>query len=93
MMQEQLGALSMGNRDHRTFIRNFVAPAVEVQADKQGRVSLPQHLREYAAIASDVVVLGAGKYIEIWDRESHGRELAANHDIERIGEKLAEFGL
>lgn len=93
MMEENLSSLSMGNKEHRVFIRNFVSPAVESQADKQGRILLPQHLRDYANIGRDVTLLGAGKYLEIWDREKFAKEQAENEDIEAIGEKLAEFGL
>ena len=93
MMRDNMSSLSMGNKEHRVFIRNFVSPAVEVQADKQGRILLPQHLREYASIKRDVTILGAGKYLEVWDGAVLNSEQAENANIEAIGEKLAELGL
>lgn len=93
MMEENLSGLSMGKKDHRIFIRSFVSPAVEVQADKQGRILLPPHLREYAEIARDVVILGAGKYLEIWDQAAYRAEQEQYGNLDRIGEQLSEFGL
>ena len=53
----------------RTLQRFLFASAMEVQADKQGRVLLSQRLREYAHIEKDLVVIGASYRAEIWDKE------------------------
>ena len=53
----------------RTLQRFLFASAMEVQADKQGRVLLSQRLREYAHIEKDLVVIGASHRAEIWDKE------------------------
>jgi MraZ protein len=47
----------------------FFSGADEVAPDKQGRVTIPQHLREYAALDKDVVVAGGFDHIEIWDAQ------------------------
>ena len=43
--------------------------AVTVEPDKQGRILLPPHLREYAHLEKDVIVTGASDHAEIWDVE------------------------
>ena len=48
--------------------------------DKQGRVTIPAHLREYAGLNRDVVVIGASKRVEIWDQEAWETYLATNED-------------
>lgn len=48
-------------------VRAFAADATEVRPDAQGRILLPQRLREYARLDRDVVVIGALNRIEIWD--------------------------
>ncbi len=49
-------------------LRRFLfSNAAELEPDKQGRVLLPQNLREYAAIDKDLVINGAGSKVEIWD--------------------------
>lgn len=48
--------------------RFFFAGAVEVEPDKQGRIVLPAHLRGYAGLDKDVVVVGVLDKVEIWDK-------------------------
>lgn len=47
--------------------RFFFAGAAEAEPDKQGRVLLPAHLREYAGLTRDVTVAGVFNRAEIWD--------------------------
>jgi len=53
----------------RELQRFFMAGACEVEADKQGRILIPQQLRDYANLDKDVVVIGASTRAEIWDKE------------------------
>jgi MraZ protein len=52
----------------RDFHRFFVSAAADIPLDRQGRVLVPEHLRDYAGLDKDVVVAGVGRKIEIWDR-------------------------
>ena len=47
----------------------LIAPAVEVAPNAQGRISIPQALREQAGLDKNVVVIGMDTRIEIWDSE------------------------
>ena len=49
--------------------RFFFARAAEAEPDKQGRVLLPAHLREYAGLDRDVTIAGVSNRAEIWDSE------------------------
>ena len=53
----------------RNISRFLFASAVSVTADKQGRVVLPASLRSFAGLTKDVVIVGVGQRIEIWDNE------------------------
>ena len=51
-------------------LNRFVfAGAAEAEPDKQGRVLLPAHLREYAGLDRDVTIAGVSNRAEIWDSE------------------------
>ncbi len=51
----------------RSYLRVFFSSAFDEQVDKQGRISIPNPLREYAQLDRDVVVVGADTTVEIWD--------------------------
>lgn len=49
----------------------MIAPSVEVTPNSQGRISIPQSLREEAGIDKEAVVLGMDTRIEIWDKANY----------------------
>ncbi len=64
----------------RDYSRVFFSGATDEVPDKQGRVTLPQHLRDYAGLTREVAVVGANTRVEIWDAEAWNRYLAAQED-------------
>ena len=52
-------------------LRNRIAPAKECSFNAQGRVQIPQSLREHAGLDKDVVVIGMFEKIEIWSQVAH----------------------
>ena len=56
-------------RDGRDVARVFFAGAVDTVPDKQGRVPIPQHLREFAGLQRDVVINGSFDHLEVWSAE------------------------
>ena len=52
-------------------LRNRIAPAKECSFNAQGRIQLPQSLREHAGLDKDVVVIGMFEKIEIWSQKAH----------------------
>jgi transcriptional regulator MraZ len=80
-----------GDRELET-ARTFFAGAAPAVPDKQGRVAIPQHLREFAGLEKDVVVAGVFSRVEIWDsqrwreRERQGdQHLTASTDLPDFG--------
>jgi MraZ protein len=67
-VSERLLALAEAGDAPMNVYRRFMAFAVEVTPDAQGRVVVPQKLRDYAGLGSEVVVTGRGDRAEIWDR-------------------------
>ena len=61
--------------------------------DKQGRIAIPQHLREYAGLDADVVVAGVFSRIEIWDgRRWRERDREGEQSLNESDE-LPDFGI
>jgi len=71
----------------RDIERFFIAGAMEVTVDKQGRILVPPHLRVHAALDKELVLAGVGRRFEIWDQE---RFEARRQKVEQhINEDLA----
>ncbi|MEL3907516.1 MAG: division/cell wall cluster transcriptional repressor MraZ [Treponemataceae bacterium] len=66
---------SLFQAESRSVLRRLVAPAQEVEIDKQGRISIPQSLREHAGLEKECVILGISKYLEIWSIDNYERYL------------------
>ena len=73
---DQLRSTPVAHRAARAYSRVFFASAHDDTPDKQGRVSIPQYLREYAGLSKECVVIGASTRVEIWDRQAWETYLA-----------------
>jgi len=93
-IQEKIRNLPMERPEVRGFVRLLSAGAIEAEVDKQGRVGLPQHLREYAGIERDAVVIGAFTRVEIWSAAAWA-EYAGRFEssFSEIAEKIVGLGI
>jgi MraZ protein len=92
IFEEKLKLLPITNKDARKFVRFFLAGAAEVEVDKQGRILIPNVLREFAELNKDVVLIGVASRIEIWSKERFENETTCE-DMDEIAEHMAELGL
>ena len=74
----------------RDIQRMLYANAMDVTPDKQGRILIPQYLKTHANITKDIIIIGAGNHIEIWDKASYEEKEASMDfaDIEAAMEEL-----
>ncbi len=78
-LADKLADLPIANKvEERAFKRILLSAACEAEVDSQGRILIPQNLKEYAQINHNVVVLGVLKHVEIWAEEewNHYRKKA-----------------
>lgn len=66
VLEDKIRALPVSKS--RGLQRFLFAGAVDVEPDKQGRVVIPQNLREYAGLEKEVMIIGASVRAEIWDK-------------------------
>ena len=67
--EEKLKSLPLAQKNARNFVRFFLSGAVECEIDKQGRFLIPSNLREHASLDKEIVIIGVGTRLEIWNRE------------------------
>lgn len=74
---QQMQEAPTTNRAVRDYIRVFLSGASDEIPDKQGRVTIPAHLRQYAGLSRECTVIGTGSRVEVWDTESWNDYLAS----------------
>ena len=87
--QDNIIAQKKNDRDSRRAVRKIGSSAHEDTVDRQGRIGVPQHLRDMAGIERDVVVVGAFDHAEIWSPEKWEQETSAEGArMDELVEKL-----
>ena len=89
---EKLRSLPMIDKEVRQFTRFFLAGAASVEVDKQGRILLPAHLREFAGLEKDVVLVGVGSRVEIWSKDKW-ETMNLDADMDEITGAMEGLGL
>ncbi|HKM34971.1 MAG TPA: division/cell wall cluster transcriptional repressor MraZ [Lachnospiraceae bacterium] len=91
--EEKLRKLpSLTNPDVRKFVRFFMAGATAVDLDKQGRILIPNSLKDFAGLDKDVVLIGVGSRMEIWSKERYEGTVTYD-DMEEVALHLSDLGL
>ncbi len=78
------------SKSTREMQRFLLGNANYIELDSKGRFVIPEYLRKFASIDSDIVFVGIQRFVEVWDKkkwELHQNELAKN--IDSIAEKLS----
>lgn len=77
----------------RNYMRLFYARADRGDLDKQGRVRIPDRLREFAELDQKVVLLGVSDHLEVWDATRWDEYVAKlNPQFDEIAEQAYEIG-
>ena len=91
-LEQKLKALPFTKSDARAFVRFFFSGASECELDKQGRVLVPQVLKDHAQLKKDVVIIGVSSRVEVWSKEVWERySQEAQQDYEAIAENLTDL--
>ncbi len=66
---QKVNALSITDPRGRALRRIFFADATSAEPDRQGRILLPERLREYAGLelSDDIIIVGLNQFLELWN--------------------------
>ena len=82
-------SIAFNKKNSRAYLRAQFASASELEVDKQGRVQIPTTLLAKYNIGKELVILGVGDHIEIWDKQAYlTYEADVNENFEDIAENL-----
>lgn len=91
-IEDRLESMSFTQPEIQRYRRLVISGAVECPFDAQGRVLIPQHLREHAGLEREVTIAGVGSRIEIWDKARFEEELQQtreqSHEVSSFAARL-----
>lgn len=94
VLAQKLANLPISHANSRAFARLMLAGAMDVSLDGQGRVMVPEYLREYAGLTKNVVVAGLYNRVELWSEAAWSRYTKrAEHNSTEIAEHLSTLGV
>jgi len=88
---EKANGVAMFDSASQKPLRLLMASAFETEEDNQGRILIPQELREFAKIKKQIVFIGVGSRVEIWAEEVWNEYNDA--DFDEASEALAKLGV
>ncbi len=92
--ESKLKELPLTNKNARDFVRFFLSGATECEIDKQGRFLIVNNLREYANIIKEVIIIGVGTRLEIWNKEKWKKYNSdENISADNIAENMTMLGI
>ena len=93
-LASKLGAIPVGEASTRSFVRLMLAGATDVETDKQGRILIPDYLKEYAGLDRNVIIAGIYNRLEIWDELKWNEyKKNAEKNSDEIAEQLGKLGV
>lgn len=92
-LAEKASTLSTTDPEARAVRRVIFGGASEVQLDSSGRILLPPFLRDYAQLDSEIVIVGAGQYFELWSSATWDQILTEVTNPDSNAQRFKEFDL
>jgi MraZ protein len=93
-LAEKLAALPFSQANSRAFARLMLAGAMDVELDKQGRMILPEYLRNFAGIKKATIIAGLYNRLELWDEAKwQSYKSSTEKESNEIAERMAELGV
>ena len=90
--ETKLKALPLSDKNARNFVRFFLSGAIECEIDKQGRFLITSNLREAAKLEKEVIIIGVGTRLEIWNKEIW-EKCDENISADEIAENMTMLGI
>ncbi len=91
---QKFATLPISQAKARAFSRHMLAGAMDVDFDNQGRITLPEYLRQFSSLKKGVIIAGLYNHLEIWDEGAWRRyKQAAEQNSNSIAEELGDLGI
>ncbi len=94
IIAKKFAALPISQAKARAFSRHMLAGAMDVEFDNQGRITLPEYLRDFSGLKKKIIVAGLYNHLEIWDEAAWSRYKGENEkNSNTIAEEMGDLGI
>ncbi|HBA36470.1 TPA: cell division/cell wall cluster transcriptional repressor MraZ [Candidatus Falkowbacteria bacterium] len=91
---QKFASLPISQAKARAFMRHMLAGAMDVEFDSQGRVTLPEYLRQFSGVKKNVVIAGLYNHLEIWNEAAWNKYKGESEkNSNAIAEELGNLGI
>ena len=91
LQEQKFKTASFTKQEARRFNRIYFSGAVEIIPDKQGRIIIPEYLKDFAEIKREVIIIGVSNRIEVWSKNLwEDFYKSSKESFEEIAEKLID---
>ncbi len=90
---EKLKSLPISDLKAQKSVRSMFSSGYEVEEDNQGRFLLPAYLKDFASISKNVVTIGVGNRVEIWDEDAWNKYNNDTESFDKILTELSQYGV
>lgn len=92
-VEERVGAMPSSHPARQKFLDRVAYYGQDAELDAQGRIVIPQRLRDAAGMTGEVDVLGKVDYLDVWNHERFEAKLKREPFTDEDARGLAEFGI
>jgi MraZ protein len=88
MVFSKISGLSEFNEEYRKLQRNFFSGTATVELDANGRFVIPKNMLGYAQLEKDIVLVGMGNKVEVWNPATYEKHLIKDtSELSKLAEK------
>jgi len=90
----RFAALPISQAKSRAFARHLLAGAMDLEFDNQGRITLPEYLRQFSSLKKKVIITGLYNHLEIWNELAWNKyKTETEKNSNAIAEELGDLGI
>ena len=94
IIAKKFASLPISQARARAFSRHMLAGAMDVDFDVQGRITLPEYLRNFSNLKKGVIVAGLYNHLEIWNESAWSKyKQESEKNSNAIAEELGDLGI
>ncbi len=91
---KKFASLPIGSAKARAFSRHMLAGAMDLEFDNQGRITLPEYLRNFSGLKKKIIVAGLYNHLEIWDEAAWNKyKKESEKNSNAIAEEMGDLGI